>query len=38
MARQTKMMPNITKKIGDNIALGRPYALASEAAAITIIH
>ena len=35
MARSTKMTPNITKKIGDNIALGLSYSLAAEAAGIT---
>ncbi len=35
MARPTKMTPNITKKIGDNIALGLSYSLAAEAAGIT---
>ena len=35
MARPTKMTPNITKKIGDNIALGLSYFLAAEAVGIT---
>jgi len=35
MARPTKMTPNITKKIGDNIALGLSYSFAAEAAGIT---
>jgi hypothetical protein len=35
MARPTKMTSGITKRIGDNIALGLPYALAAEAAGIT---
>ena len=35
MARPTKMTFDITKRIGDNIALGLPYALAAEAAGIT---
>ena len=30
MARPTKMTPNITKKMGDNIALGLPYSLAAK--------
>ena len=35
MARPTKMTPNITKKIGVNIALRLTYSLAAEAARIT---
>jgi abortive infection bacteriophage resistance protein len=35
MARPTKMTPNITKKIGDNIALELSYSLAAEAAGVT---
>ena len=35
MARSSKITPNITKRIGDNIALGLPYALAAESAGIT---
>ncbi len=34
MARPTKMTPNITKKIGDNIALGLPYAFVIESVEI----
>ncbi len=35
MARPSKLTPNITKRIGENIALGLPYSLAAEAAGIT---
>jgi transposase len=35
MARPSKLTTNITKRIGDNIALGLPYALAAESAGIT---
>lgn len=35
MARPSKLTPNITKQIGENIALGLPYSLAAEAAGIT---
>ena len=31
MARPSKLTPNITKRIGENIALGLPYSLAAEA-------
>jgi hypothetical protein len=34
MARPSKLTPNIIKRIGENIALGLPYSLAAEAAAI----
>jgi transposase len=34
MARPSKLTPNITKRIGENIALGLPYSLAAEAAGI----
>jgi hypothetical protein len=35
MARPTKLSPDITKRIGENIALGLPYSLTAEAAGIT---
>ena len=35
MARPSKLSPDITKRIGENIALGLPYSLAAEAAGIT---
>ena len=35
MARPCKLTPDITKRIGDNIALGLTYALAAESAGIT---
>ncbi len=35
MATPTKLTSDITKRIGDNIALGLPYALAAEAVGIT---
>ena len=35
MARPSKLSPEITKRIGENIALGLPYSLAAEAAGIT---
>jgi hypothetical protein len=35
MARPSKLTPNLTKQIGDNIALGFTYSLAAEAAGIT---
>ena len=35
MTRPSKLTPDITKKIGDNIALGLTYSLASESAGIT---
>ena len=35
MARPSKLTPNLTKRIGDNIALGLTYSLAAEAAGIT---
>jgi hypothetical protein len=35
MARPSKLTPNLTKQIGDNIALGLTYSLAAEAAGIT---
>ncbi len=35
MARPSKLTPDITKRIGDNIALGLTYRLAAEAAGIT---
>ena len=35
MGRPTKMTPEITKRIGDNIALGLTYSLASESVGIT---
>jgi transposase len=35
MGRPTKMTPEITKQIGDNIVIGLPYALVAEAPGIT---
>jgi len=35
ISRPSKFSPAITKLIGDNVALGLPYALAAEAAGIT---
>jgi hypothetical protein len=35
MARPSKLSPDITKRIGENIALGLPYSLSAEAAGIT---
>jgi abortive infection bacteriophage resistance protein len=35
MARPSKLSLDITKRIGENIALGLPYSLAAEAAGIT---
>jgi len=35
MSRPSKLSPDITKRIGENIALGLPYSLAAEAAGIT---
>ena len=35
MARPSKLSPDITKRIGEKIALGLPYSLAAEAAGIT---
>src|SRR5208337_1587993 len=35
MARPTKLTPELQQRIGDNIALGLTYSLASEAAGIT---
>ena len=35
MARPSKLSSDITKRIGENIALGLPYSLAAEAAGIT---
>jgi hypothetical protein len=35
MGRPTKMTPEITTQIGDNIALGLTYSLAAESAGIT---
>jgi DNA invertase Pin-like site-specific DNA recombinase len=35
MARPCKLTQDITKRIGDNIALGLPYSLAAEASGIT---
>jgi hypothetical protein len=35
MARHSKLSPDITKRIGENIALELPYSLAAEAAGIT---
>jgi transposase len=35
MARPSKLTLNITKRIGENIALGLPYSLAASAAGIT---
>jgi hypothetical protein len=35
MARPSKLTPNLTKRIGDNIALGLTYSLAAEAAGIS---
>ncbi len=35
MARLSKLTPNLTKRIGDNIYLGLTYSLAAEAAGIT---
>jgi abortive infection bacteriophage resistance protein len=35
MARPSKLTPNITKRIGENVALGLTYALAAESAGIT---
>jgi hypothetical protein len=35
MARPSKLSPDITKRIGENISLGLPYSLAAEAAGIT---
>jgi hypothetical protein len=35
MARPSKLSPDVTKRIGENISLGLPYSLAAEAAGIT---
>ena len=35
MARPSKLTPDTKQRIGENIALGLPYALAAEAAGIT---
>ena len=35
MTRPSKLTPDITKKIGEYIALGLTYSLASESAGIT---
>jgi hypothetical protein len=35
MARPSKLSPDVTKRIGENIALGLTYSLAAEAAGIT---
>jgi transposase len=35
MARPSKLTPNITQLIGENVALGIPYALAASSAGIT---
>jgi hypothetical protein len=35
MARPSKLTPDITQRIGDNVALGIPYALAAASAGIT---
>ena len=35
MARSTKLTPDITKLIGDNVSLGLTYSLAAESAGIT---
>jgi hypothetical protein len=35
MARPSKLTPNITQLIGDNVALGLPYSLATASAGIT---
>jgi transposase len=35
MARPTKLTPEITKRIGDNVSLGLTYSLAAEASGIT---
>ena len=35
MVRPSKMTPEITKRIGENIALGLTYALAAELAGVT---
>jgi hypothetical protein len=35
MARSSKLTPNITQLIGENVALGIPYALAASSAGIT---
>ena len=35
MARPSKLTPDITKRIGDNIALGLTYSLAANSAGIT---
>jgi len=36
MSRPSKLTPNIIKRIGENIALGLPYSLATEAAGLPI--
>ena len=35
MARPSKLSPDITKRIGENIALGLTYALAANSAGVT---
>ena len=35
MARPSKLTPDITKRIGENIALGLTYRLAAESAGVT---
>jgi hypothetical protein len=35
MARPSKLTPDVTKKIGDNVSLGLTYALAAESVGIT---
>jgi hypothetical protein len=35
MVRPSKLTPNITQLIGDNVALGLPYSLAAASAGIT---
>ena len=37
MARPSKLTHDITQLIGDNVALGLPYALAADSAGITFI-
>ena len=35
MSRPTKLIPDITKRIGDGVSLGLTYALAASAAGVT---
>ena len=35
MARPSKLTPDITQRIGENVSLGLPYVLAASSAGIT---